>query len=57
MSLELLILRAISENRWSRRFATEYVMNRHIHGLSHEQAYHQAMRSPLLRPSEKPRTR
>jgi hypothetical protein len=57
MSLDLLILRAINEYGWSRNFATEYVMGKHIHGLGHGRAYAHAMKSPYVRASEKPRSR
>lgn len=55
MSLDLLILRAMSAHGWSRKFATEYVMNRHIHGLGHDRSYREAMRSPYIKMSDKPR--
>jgi len=55
MSLDLLILRAVNEHGWSRNFATEYIMGKHIHGFSHGRAYAHAMKSPHVRTSEKPR--
>lgn len=60
MSLDLLILRAMNEHGWGRKFATEYVMNRHIHGLGHERAYNLAMENTMKgrrqRPAIRPRT-
>jgi len=56
LSLDLLILRSVNEHGWSRKFATEYIMGKHIHGLSHDRAYAHAMKSPYVRTSEKPRS-
>lgn len=53
-SLDLLILRAMNEHGWTRPFATEYVMGRNVHGLSHERAFRHAQLSRLVRKEDKP---
>jgi hypothetical protein len=54
MSYQLLTLKAMKANRWSRAFSTEYVLHRHHHGLSHSRAYAKAMASPYIRLTDKP---
>ena len=44
------------EKKWSRRFATEYVMERTYSGLSHSQAFQAAMRSKYIKEQDKPKT-
>jgi len=53
MNLDLLILRAINEHGWSRPFATEYVMARHVHGMGHERSIAHARRSPYVKHRDK----
>lgn len=55
MSNDLKILRVMKEQKWSRRFATEYVMERSYNGLSHSQAYQAAMKSVYVNERDKPR--
>ena len=54
MSKQLLILRAMKANRWSRAFSEEYVLHRYHHGLSHSRAYAKAMASPYIKLTDKP---
>jgi len=56
MSKDLLILKVMREKKWSRRFATEYVMERTYSGLSHSQAFQAAMRSKYIKEQDKPKT-
>lgn len=53
-SLDLLILRAMRDHKWTRPFATEYVMARNIHGLGHERAVRHAQASPYVKQKDKP---
>jgi hypothetical protein len=54
MNYQLLTLRTMKANRWSRAFSMEYVLQRHQEGLSHSRAYAKAMASPYIRLTEKP---
>jgi hypothetical protein len=56
MSKDLLVLKVMREKKWSRRFATEYVMERTYNGLSHSQAFQAAMRSKYIKEQDKPKT-
>lgn len=55
MNYDLLILRAMNEHKWTRNFATEYVMGRYLHGMSHQRAVASALSSPYLRKRDLPR--
>lgn len=54
MNYQLLTLRAMKTNKWSRAFSTEYVLLRYHHGLSHSRSCAKAMASPYIRITEKP---
>jgi len=55
MNKDLLILRAMNDFGWSKRFATEYIMERTYNGLSHNAAYSAAMSSTWVKDYEKPK--
>jgi len=57
MHNELLILRVMREKKWTKRFATEYVMERTYNGLSHSQAEKAAMNSVYISKKDKPKER
>ena len=57
MHNELLILRVMKEKKWTKRFATEYVMERTYNGLSHSQAENAAMNSVYIQKKDKPTRR
>ena len=57
MNNDLLILRVMHEKKWTRRFATEYVMERTYNGLSHNQAEKAAMNSVYIKQKDKPKER
>jgi hypothetical protein len=57
MHNELLILRVMREKKWTKRFATEYVMERTYNGLSHSQAEKAAMNSVYIQKKDKPKER
>jgi len=54
MNYDLLILRAMDEHGWKRNFATEYVMARYLHGMSHARAMKHALSSPYLKKKDLP---
>jgi hypothetical protein len=54
MSTKLEVLRVMDRFRWSKPFATEYVMARRYHGLGHESAIREAKRSPYVSPRDVP---
>lgn len=54
-SYKLTILRVMDEHRWSKAFATQYVMERHYNGMSHQAAIRAAIRSPYVSRHEIPK--
>ena len=54
MSYKLMIMRVMQEQKWSRAFATQYVMERHYNGMSHSAAIRAAIRSPFVESHEIP---
>lgn len=55
ISKELAILRLMNEFHWSKPFCTEYFMERNYNGLSHSQAFDNAMKSTWINSKDKPR--
>lgn len=49
-----MILRVMAEQKWSKAFATQYVMERHYHGMSHRAAIRAAINSPYVKSHEIP---
>ena len=47
----------MKEKKWTKRFATEYVMERTYNGLSHSQAENAAMNSVYIHKKDKPTRR
>lgn len=54
MNYKLMIMRVMQEQRWSKGFATQYVMERHYNGMSHAAAMRAAARSPYVKRHEIP---
>lgn len=50
-----MILRVMNEHKWSRAFSTQYVMERHYNGMSHQSAIRAAIASPYVSRSEIPK--
>lgn len=57
MTNDLLILRVMYQKKWTKPFATEYVMERTYNGLSHTQAQKAAMNSVYIKQKDKPKER
>jgi hypothetical protein len=54
-SYQYMILRVMNEHKWSRAFSTQYVMERHYNGMSHQSAIRAAIASPYVSRSEIPK--
>lgn len=54
-SYKHMILVVMDAYKWRKSFATEYVMARHYHQLSHASAYREAMNSPYVASADKPK--
>jgi hypothetical protein len=54
-TIQLLTLRVQNQYGWSYAFANAYACARYIEGMSHERALREAMNSPYVRGSDKPR--
>jgi hypothetical protein len=56
-SLHLMVLRTQQQYGWTFSFANAYAVARFVEGMSHQRALTEAMRNPLVRNSDKPRSR